>query len=79
MTLNGRIMTDILTEKEMKTMLEILNYLQFNNAIDNAKGRELTGKSATTVKRYLGKLCDVGVLKAEGTTKNTTYKKMAES
>ena len=42
-------------------------FLGQTDTIDNAEGRELTGKSAATVKRYLGKLCDVGILKLEGT------------
>jgi ATP-dependent DNA helicase RecG len=73
---NDRIMTESLTEKEEKTMAAILSYLQDNNTISNEIGRNLTEKSETTVKRYLGRLCEVGLLEQIGTTKNTIYRKV---
>jgi ATP-dependent DNA helicase RecG len=47
-----RILNEKLTSKEKKAMEEIIEYLQNNDTISNAKGRELTGKSSATVKRY---------------------------
>jgi len=71
-----RYMTDILTEKEATYIAVIMEYMYDNNAISNKKGRELTGKSAATVKRYLKKLCDAGILEQTGSNKNTIYTKI---
>jgi len=73
-----RYMTDKLTDKEAKSMASILVYLHENSVISNEKGRELTGKSAATVKRYLKKLCDAGVLEQIGSNKNTIYTKVID-
>lgn len=72
---NDRIMTESLTEKEEKTMVAILNYLRDNNTISNEIGRDLTGKSEATVKRYLGRLCEIGLLEQIGATRNTIYRR----
>jgi len=75
---NDRIMTEYLTEKEKKKMAVILDYLNNHDTINNEKGRELTGKSAATVKRYFRKLCEAKLLEPTGTTISTVYKKMTE-
>jgi ATP-dependent DNA helicase RecG len=75
---NDRRMTELLTEKEQKKMLVILEYIQENDTINNEKGRELTGKSAATVKRYLKRLCEAGVLESTGITSDTIYMKVTE-
>ena len=72
-TSNDRYMTDILTDREAKNMAAILDYLKDNASISNEKGRQLTGKSAATVKRYLKRLSDIGVLEQTGSNKNTLY------
>ncbi len=74
---NERIMSGLLSEREMNNVIEIIRYLDDNDTIDNVKGRELTGKSAATVRRYLSRLCDVGLLEQIGTSKNILYKKMS--
>ena len=67
-----------MTEKEKIQMRAILTYLVDNDGIDNTKGRELTGKSAATVRRYLVKLCEVGMLKQTGANKDKSYKKVSD-
>jgi len=73
-----RIMSEYLTETEKKKMAEILDYLKDNDSVDNKKGRELTGKSAATIRRYFERLCDIGLIKPTGKTINTVYKKTSE-
>ena len=78
-TSNGRTwsnMVEVLSELEKHNMGAILNYLAENVSLDNAKARELTGKSATTIKRYLKRLCDIGIIKQTGSTSNTIYVKV---
>jgi len=79
---NGRKwskMVDNLTESEMEKMQAILEYLLERESISSAKGRELTGKSATTVKRYLRRLCEANILEPYGVTSDKLYKKKAEN
>jgi len=76
---NERIASESLSESEKKKMEAILEYIGHNNMIDNAKGRELTGKSAATVRRYLKRLELAGVLIPEGTTRGTIYTKRANN
>ena len=75
---NGRTwlnMVGSLSEQERINMNAILVFLVENNRIDNAKGRELSGKSATTVRRYFQRLCEVGMLEQTGSTRDVVYKK----
>jgi ATP-dependent DNA helicase RecG len=65
----------VLSEAEKKKLESILIYLRDNDSLDNAKGRELTGKSAATVKRYLKRLCEIGILEHHGVTSNKVYKR----
>jgi ATP-dependent DNA helicase RecG len=71
-------MAEVLSESEKNSMRAILEYIAINDSIDNAKARELTRKSATTIKRYLKRLCEIGVLKKTGSTSNTIYMKTEE-
>jgi ATP-dependent DNA helicase RecG len=69
-------MIESLSEHERKNMDVILNYLNDNMMIDNAKGRELTGKSAPTVNRYLRRMREVGILEKNGSTYDSVYTKV---
>ena len=68
-------MVEALSELDKKNMSAILDYLMVSDTIDNAKGCELTGKSATTMRRYFKRLCEVGILEQTGSTSNTIYRK----
>jgi len=70
-------MTEVLTEREEKRMAPLLEYLKEDEQINNSTGRELTGKSSATVKRYLRRLSDVGLLEGEGSTSNKVYNRAA--
>ena len=58
-------------------MNALIEYLLDNEVIDNKTGRDLTGKTSATVRRYLVRLCDIGLLSAQGVTRNVIYKKMS--
>jgi len=75
---NERIVNEHLTEREKSNMANIIEYLRDNNSIDNKVGRELTKKSSATVRRYLTKLCEIGLLESSGTTIDTIYTKVSE-
>ena len=73
-----RKMSELLSDKEIEKMALILVYLQENDTITNKIGCELTNKSSATVRRYLDKLCEVGILEQSGGTKNAFYKKIGD-
>lgn len=66
-------MTEVLSEREVKRFASILEYMKEHGRITNKIGRELTGKSESSVKRYLNRLCEVGILRSEGSTSDTEY------
>ena len=71
-------MIEALSVQERKNMNAILDYLISNETINNAICRDLTGKSAPTVNRYLNRLCEVGILRKSGSTFDTIYTKAVE-
>ena len=64
-----------LSELEKRNIMPIYEYLKTNDVIDSAKAMELTGKSSSTVNRYLQRLMELNVLKREGGSKNTVYRR----
>jgi ATP-dependent DNA helicase RecG len=70
--------SELLSEKEIKKMAAIIDYLRYNDTITNKKCCELTGKSTATARRYLERLCEVDILVSSGGTKNAVYRKMSK-
>ena len=72
------IFTDIFTDKLSKTELEFLEqiagYLDKNGEITNYRAQLLTNKSDISVKKYLAKFVDIGLLQIEGKNKGRKYK-----
>ena len=72
------IFTDINTDKLSKAELEFLEqiagYLDKNGEITNYRAQLLTNKSDISVKKYLAKLAEIGLLQAEGKNKGRKYK-----
>ena len=62
-----------LSEAELKRLKPILDYLETHDTITPQEARNLTGKSAATVRRYLSLLCKYGVLKSSGNTSAASY------
>ena len=72
------IFTDIFTDKLSKTELEFLEqiagYLDQNHEITNYRAQLLTNKSDVSVKKYLAKYVELGLLEVDGKNKGRKYK-----
>jgi Fic family protein len=72
------IFTDIITDKLSKTELEFLEqiagYLDKNGEITNYRAQLLSNKSDVSVKKYLAKFVEIGLLQIEGKNKGRKYK-----
>lgn len=64
-----------LSQEEQDRMAPILKYLDDNSIITNAIGRDLLGKSVATTKRYLNRLCEVGILNQKGAGRGAYYER----
>lgn len=71
--LRSKIMTEVLSEREIRRFATILEYMKEHESVTNKSGRNLTGKSESSVKRYLNRLCEAGILRSKGSTSNTEY------
>jgi predicted HTH transcriptional regulator len=69
-----RRVSDVLSEAEMKKVKPILDYLESHETITPKEARNLTGKSAATVRRYLALLCEYEILESIGNTSAVLYK-----
>lgn len=70
-----RIFKSNLSDKEKEKMLPIIDYLKVNDTIDPQMARKVTGKSKTTVFRYLQRLIELDVIKSEGDSVSTVYRR----
>ena len=64
-----------LSQEEQDRMAPILKYLDDNSIITNAIGRDLLGKSVATTKRYLNRLCEIGILEQKGAGRSSYYER----
>lgn len=64
-----------LSQEEQVRMAPILKYLDDNSIITNAIGHDLLGKSVATTKRYLNRLCEVGILRQKGAGRSSYYER----
>lgn len=76
LTVNERIMSELVSGKNKESIQEILDYLKSNDNITTRKGVEITGKSTAQVRRYLKALCDMGVISSTKATKGNVYIKL---
>jgi predicted HTH transcriptional regulator len=71
------IFTDIITDKLSKTELEFLEqiagYIDKNGEITNYRAQLLTNKSNVSVKKYLARFAELGILSVEGKNKGRKY------
>ncbi|MDL2211301.1 Fic family protein [Erysipelotrichaceae bacterium OttesenSCG-928-M19] len=71
---NGKLsLSDKLTSKELAFFYEIYPFLKDNNEISNSKAAQLSGRSPSTIRRYLSKFVSLGILSAKGVNKNRKY------
>jgi ATP-dependent DNA helicase RecG len=65
---------DSLTDVERAFLSTLLPYFAKHEWIDNAMAREYAVVSPATIRRYMKRLVEVGVLEARGTTKSRRYR-----
>jgi hypothetical protein len=72
------IFTDIITDKlhraELEFLEQIVGYLDRHGEITNYRARLLTNKSDVSVKKYLARFAELGLLQVEGKNKGRKYK-----
>ena len=69
------VRSERLSQEEQDRMAPILKYLDDNSIITNAIGRDLLGKSVATTKRYLNRLCEIGILEQKGAGRSSYYER----
>ncbi len=67
------IMSDTLSDKEQLAYQQLADYLQQHPHITNQQAQKLLEKSPATVRRYLKRLVDCGLLIATGKNKARIY------
>lgn len=70
---NVKKMTDKMTDKDIKRLQILRNYSKKNEYITNKTLQVLLGISAATARRFLNKLVEDNILKAEGENKSRRY------
>lgn len=70
---DDRIMSEKMSELKGTSIMQIVDYLKYNDEITTKKGVEITEKSEAQVRRYLKTLCTIGLLKRTKTTKGNIY------
>ena len=70
------ILANSLTDSEKRRLEPIYDYLKANDVIDAGIAMQVTGKSSSTVNRYLQRLVDLSVLTPVGAARSTAYRRM---
>ena len=69
------ILTDKMTDKELKRLKILEEYFEKNNYIDNSEVQKILNVSDSTARRFLNKLLVNGILEAFGEKKGRKYRK----
>jgi ATP-dependent DNA helicase RecG len=64
---------DKISTAEREFFDQLISYFAEHQSIDTSTAKEISGKSLTSVKRYLRKLVLINILEANGANKNRTY------
>lgn len=67
------VLKEVLSQKDYKKTLPIIEYLETNSSITTQKAKQITGKSLATAWRYLQILVKVEILESDGNTNNAEY------
>lgn len=70
------ILSRELSEKEKPKLLPIVDYLKTYDVITRREAESVTGKSASTVTRYLNRLESLNVIRRDGQSVSMTYKRV---
>jgi len=68
------INTDMLSKGELEFLEQIAGFLERNGEITNYRAQLLTNKSPASVKKYLVRFSQMGLLEAVGENKGRKYK-----
>ena len=69
------ILTDKMTDKELKRLKIMEEYFEKNNYIDNSEVQKILNVSDSTARRFLNKLLKNGILEEFGEKKGRKYRK----
>jgi len=76
---NDQNLSEIFSKAALNRLNPILEYLKTHDTVTQKEARDLTGKSATSVRRLFALLCEAGILEQSGSTRNTIYKITAKN
>lgn len=71
----SEVLSEVLNEKDYDKVLPLVEYLEEHEVITPREAKNIIGKSAATVRRYLNILVNAGVVNIEGSTNKVIYKK----
>lgn len=69
------ILTDKMTDKELRRLKILEVYFEKNNCIDNSEAQKILNVSDSTVRRFFNKLVKNRILEAIGEKKGRKYRK----
>lgn len=67
-------MSEVLTQKDYDKVRTIVNFMEEYGKITPKEAKNITGKSAATVRRYFKMLANTRYIVAEGSTNNIVYR-----
>ena len=67
-------MSEVLVKKDFDKVLPIIKILEEKGSITPKEAEEVCGRSAATVRRYLGLLTTTEIVIPEGNTNNSIYR-----
>lgn len=67
-------MSEVLVKKDYDKILPIIKVLEEKGSITPKEAEEACGRSAATVRRYLGLLTATKIIISEGNTNNSIYR-----
>ena len=70
-----QVLKQVLTEKELSKLEPIIDYIEKYGSITVQQAIDITGKSRTTVWRYMQTLTKTEIIQSAGNTDNTIYKR----
>ena len=70
----SEVLSEVLVKKDYDKILPIIKVLEEKGSITPKEAEEACGKSAATVRRYLGILTATGIVISEGNTNNSIYR-----
>lgn len=71
---NERSLSEVLTKKDYDKVISIIKVLEEKGCVTPKEAEDICGRSAATVRRYLGILTTTGIVVAEGNTNNSIYR-----